>query len=139
MEADFYTDKWGTWLTGYAPVRRADGGIEAVLAMDIGVETVLSRERQFLWIALLMFGVTVPLSLLFGGLLGRGLAAPIVALTRGAEKITGGDLSHVVNVSSNDETGELATAFNIMTGELGQSLEALRTSEEELANHGDES
>ena len=137
VEKEFYTDKWGTWLTGYAPVYRSDGQCEVILAMDIAAETVLKRERQFLWAALAVFGVTVPLSLVIGGLLGRKLAAPIVALTRGAERIKGGELSHRVQVDSNDETGELAATFNTMTQELGQSLDALRKSEEELTKHRD--
>jgi signal transduction histidine kinase/CheY-like chemotaxis protein len=137
VEEEFYTDKWGTWLTGYAPVYRADGQREVILGMDIAAETVLQRERHFFWAALAVFGVSVPLSLVIGGLLGRKLAAPIVALTRGAERIRDGELSHKVEVDSNDEIGELAEAFNAMTQELVQSLEALRKSEEELTEHRD--
>lgn len=137
VEENFYTDKWGTWLTGYAPVLRSDGGREVVLGMDIAASTVVKREREFLWAALAVFGVTLPLSVVAGGFLGRRLARPVTALTRGAERITGGDLDHVVRVRAHDEIGELATSFNTMTRKLSRSLEALRQSEEELTRHRD--
>jgi signal transduction histidine kinase/DNA-binding response OmpR family regulator len=135
VEEDFYQDKWGTWLTGYAPVYGSDGELAVILGMDVAAEIVLERERRLLWAALAVFVVTLPLSLLAGGYLGRRLAAPIVALTRGADRIAGGDFEHVVDVTSGDEIGELSNAFNTMTQELVASLEALRRSEEELTEH----
>ena len=137
LEDEFYTDKWGTWLTGYAPVFGSDGQPKVVLGMDIAASTVLQKERVFLWTALAVFGVTLPLSLVIGGMLGRRLAEPIAALTRGAERISGGDLDYVVEVRSKDETGELAGAFNTMTKKLVHSLEALHKSEEKLTQHRD--
>ena len=137
VEEDFYTDKWGTWLTGYAPVLRADGTREVVLGMDIEAATVIARERRFLWTALAVFSITLPFSVLAGGLLGRRLAKPLRALTQGAERISGGDLDHVVQIDSKDEIGELASSFNTMTRRLSNSLEALRKSEEELTRHRD--
>ncbi len=135
VEEDFYTDKWGTWLTGYAPVFRSDGRLEVILGMDIAADVVLARERRLFWSAMAVFAVTLPFSLVAGSFLGRRLAAPIVALTEGAERISRGDLKHVVHIASTDETGDLAGAFNTMTQELVTSLEALRRSEEELTQH----
>ena len=137
VEEEFYTDKWGTWLTGYAPVMGADGKMKIILAMDVAADTALQREREFLWSALAAFGVTLPISLLLGGLLGKRIARPIIALTEGAEQIAGGDLEHVVDAHSKDEIGELAVAFNTMTGKLIHSLDALRKSEETLIQHRD--
>jgi two-component system sensor histidine kinase/response regulator len=90
VEDDFYTDKWGSWLTGYAPVRGADGEQKVLLCADIAASTVLQKESKLFWSAVAAFGVTLPLSLFVGALLGRQHAKPIMALTRGAELITGG-------------------------------------------------
>ncbi len=138
VEEEFYSDKWGTWLTGYAPVYGSDDQRKVILGMDIAARTVLTRERQLMWAALTVFGVTVPLSLVLGIWLGRKLAAPVVSLTRGAERIRSGELAHTVSVNTNDETNDLANAFNAMTQELRQSLEALRKSENELKQHRDD-
>ena len=136
-EKEFYTDKWGTWLTGYAPIMDSDGRVKIILGMDVAATTAIQREHKFLWAALAAFGVSLPVSLLVGGLLGRKLARPIIALTDGAERIAGGDLDYTVEAGSKDEIGGLAMAFNTMTSKLSQSRDALKRSEKELIAHRD--
>ncbi len=137
VEQDFYTDKWGTWLTGYAPIKGKDGKTCAILCMDVAASTIKEQERAFLWAAITAFAITLPLSLLVGVQLGRTLAKPIKALTQGAERIAGGDLDYTVKADSHDEIGELADAFNTMTGKLSHTLDDLQKSESELIEHRD--
>ena len=49
----------------------------------------------------------------------------ISTLTNTAAAITAGDLSRVAPVESNDEIGTLATSFNVMTGQLRESIGSL--------------
>jgi serine phosphatase RsbU (regulator of sigma subunit) len=137
VEEDFYTDQWGTWLTGYAPLPGATGNQKVILCMDVAAMTALQRERDFLWAAVAVFGISLPLSLVLGFLLGRKLTGPIKALTHGAERIARGDLDYTVTPHGNNEIGELAQAFNTMTGKLSRSLESLKKSEDELIQHRD--
>lgn len=137
VEADFYTDQWGTWLTGYAPIISRDNQPKVILCMDIAAMTQLQRERDFLWAALVVFGFSLPLSLITGFILGRKLTGPVKDLTRGAEQIAGGDLKHLVETHGNDEVGELANAFNSMTRKLSHSLGKLQKNEIELIRHRD--
>ena len=58
------------------------------------------------------------------------ITRPIRHMTGVAEKIADGDLNQVVPVESRDEIGVLAHTFNLMTGNLKQSMEGLRKSEE---------
>lgn len=137
VEESFYTDKWGTWLTGYAPIPMPEGEPPVILCIDIPATTELQRERDFLWAALLVFGISLPFSLLAGTILGRKLTAPVKDLTYGAERITHGDLDHEVKPHGNDEIGDLARAFNTMTRRLSWSLKALKQSKEEVTRHRD--
>lgn len=137
VEEKFYSDQWGTWLTGYAPLPNATGNQKVILCMDVAAMTALQRERDFLWAAVAVFGISLPLSLAAGFLLGRKLTDPVKALTLGAERITGGDLDYSVPPHGNDEIGELAQAFNTMTGKLSQSLNSLKKNEDELIQHRD--
>jgi signal transduction histidine kinase len=122
VDKEINTDKWGAWLSGYAPFYRSDGQMEGLLGIDIAAADVISQERCFLWIALGVFAATIPLASILGWLLGRKLAAPIIKLTAGSERITQGDLNYRVTIQSNDETGELATAFNRMTQALQKTI-----------------
>jgi two-component system nitrogen regulation sensor histidine kinase NtrY len=50
--------------------------------------------------------------------LARRVTVPIQALAEGARRISGGDLSHRVDVEADDELGVLVESFNGMTDEL---------------------
>jgi len=112
VESQFYTDQWGTWLTGYAPIYTPEGRREAVLGVDIAADDVIAQEQQALWRSLLIFFGSIPLVALGGWLLGSVLTAPISKLTRGAEYLSGGDFTHRVDIKTNDEIGFLGQAFN---------------------------
>lgn len=55
-------------------------------------------------------------------------AAPLDVLQAGAERIGRGDFGQLVEITSDDEFGELAKAFNEMTGRLKTSRENLEAS-----------
>ena len=125
VEPDFYTDQWGEWLTGYAPVYTSDGRIDAILAMDVGASIVRAQTNRVLWISLAVLAGLIGLVGITGWLLGRRISAPIVALTEGAEIITAGDLNHEVIIRSRDETSRLAQAFNLMTSRYRELINNL--------------
>jgi signal transduction histidine kinase len=59
-------------------------------------------------------------ALIMGVLLARTLTRPLQALTSAAQSITRGQLEQQVTVKSNDEIGELASAFNSMSQEVAR-------------------
>ncbi|HEX8197562.1 MAG TPA: ATP-binding protein [Pyrinomonadaceae bacterium] len=68
----------------------------------------------------LLFGglTSVIIALVIAFFLSRRILRPIEALTSAVRKMESGNLSQRVNVSSKDEIGELARAFNSMAGNL---------------------
>jgi two-component system, NtrC family, nitrogen regulation sensor histidine kinase NtrY len=64
--------------------------------------------------------------------LARRVTVPILALAEGTRLISGGDLSHRVDVGADDELGVLVDSFNRMTHELASNKEALERSNREL-------
>ncbi len=68
--------------------------------------------------------------LLVAYFIGRRFSRPIIQLKEVAEEITSGDLTIKVDIKSNNEIGELATAFNIMTNALHEKTEETVKSEE---------
>jgi len=63
--------------------------------------------------------------------LGQLIAAPILRLTQTANQILEGDLAAQAEVSTRDEIGTLAQAFNAMTSQLRETLEGLEENIEE--------
>jgi len=85
---------------------------------------------------LLFFGAIGALlfSLLLGILLSRALTRPIRELTTATQAVAAGDLGHTVPVRSRDELGQLATAFNRMSGELARAQDLRRQMTADIAH-----
>jgi len=64
--------------------------------------------------------------------------APLRNLTHAARRIVDGDLTQQVEVTSNDEVGELAAAFTLMVEKMKEVLRALQESVQLLSNAGSE-
>ena len=72
----------------------------------------------------LMAGLAALLSLL----VAQRLSRPIINLTDTANKVTHGDLAARAKIESQDEIGQLAESFNIMTSQLQETLQGLEAS-----------
>jgi len=68
----------------------------------------------------------------------RSISKPLDKLTKGTEIIGKGNLEYKIDVKSKDEIGELATAFNKMTNNLGSSREQLKNYSENLKERAKE-
>ena len=86
-------------------------------------ETEAFRPARTLLLTILLFGAGMAVVVLaVAWVIARQIARPIAAMTKTATLIAAGDLDHTVDVSSRDETGLLADAFNRMTGSLRDAL-----------------
>lgn len=87
-----------------------------------GIEDFLTSLNRTLLLIAVAAGLGAVL-LILG--LSRRVLAPVEALTKAARRMEAGDLSQRVEVTSRDEIGELARAFNSMADGLNR-LEELR-------------
>jgi two-component system nitrogen regulation sensor histidine kinase NtrY len=91
------------------------------------------RASHFL--LFLMVTLVILLAASWTGLyLARRVTVPIQALAEGTRRISGGDLSHRVEVEADDELGVLVDSFNRMTGELQSSKDQLERSHRDLTD-----
>jgi signal transduction histidine kinase len=64
--------------------------------------------------------VSALIALLMVQVLARGMTSPLRSMERAATAMAEGDLTIRVEATSSDEVGRLATAFNLMAGELAE-------------------
>ena len=74
-------------------------------------------------------GLSITLSIY----IARRTSLSIAALTMGAARIQGGDLSHRVRSHVNDETSDLADAFNKMANTIAWTVDNLSTERDTLS------
>ena len=132
VEEGFYTDKWGTWITAYAPFYTDDGRRAGVVGMDISIDYIRKQEKIFLFICLAVFlCIALPASI-FGWLLGYRLMLPLAALKKQLAGISMDNLEQPMEIYKHNEMGELASEFNKMALNLNHSITMLKKSQEEL-------
>jgi signal transduction histidine kinase len=82
------------------------------------LETALRPARVLGWTTLYWVGVAAFVAALVGAALARSLSSRVGSLLRGSQDIAQGKLDMRLEVSSNDELGELAKSFNAMASSL---------------------
>jgi PAS domain S-box-containing protein len=96
---------------------------QSVEASNQMINTATVLEIGDLALAIFLgFGIALVLS--------RSISRPVRALTKAATVIADGDLTHQVEITSRDEIGVLAAAFNQMVVNLRHSIEQVRESED---------
>jgi signal transduction histidine kinase len=115
------------------------GKLAPIMGMPaINNAPLLEREQGFvsavsgsLLVGVLVGGVVaVGLTLFFA----RGILQPVGALTLAAQRMERGDLSQRVRVSSRDEIGQLASAFNAMADGLARTDQLRRAMVTDVAH-----
>jgi signal transduction histidine kinase len=123
----------GRWAEVARPFR-LNGELAAVAVFSTPLDDVTSNvsivRRQIITAG----AVALVFVLLAGALVARALSARLKRLERAAENIAQGDFSRPIPVSSDDEVGQLAMAFNDMQRQLAQ-LESARKQFIATASH----
>ncbi|MFJ8472946.1 sensor histidine kinase [Kitasatospora sp. NPDC094011] len=101
------------------PVRSIKGKLALLVIVSVFLATgmVVVAIRSETQIRIIMVFSMIA-SLLFMQFLAHGLTAPLREMTAAARAMASGDYSRRVEVSSRDEIGELAAAFNAMAADL---------------------
>jgi two-component system OmpR family sensor kinase len=123
----------GRWAEAATPFTlRGEVAAVAVFAtpLDDVAATVSVVRRQILTAG----AVALVLAVLAGALIARALSARLKRLERAAEGIAHGDFSRPIPITSDDEVGQLAMAFNDMQRQLAQ-LETARKQFIATASH----
>lgn len=137
-----YTDKWGSWVSAYAPITNSRGENIGGLGIDFRADYVFQVQQAIRDKVVAAFAVTYITLFVLVFLVSRTLTQPIVALTRAAERIGEGDyeqdLSPLTKGRFPDEMGSLAEVFDIMVGKVYQREQTLIRRVEELKIEIDE-
>jgi sigma-B regulation protein RsbU (phosphoserine phosphatase) len=133
---EILSDRWGDWLSGYAPVKDENGNTVAILGIDISAKTVNAMRNMVLSNAAYVFLLGVVISILAGNLASWWLIKPIKVLMKGMNQICEGNLDYAIPVRSTDEIGKLSDNFNNMAKDLKKYITDLTdvTREKERLN-----
>jgi GAF domain-containing protein/HAMP domain-containing protein len=117
-EPDIYTDEYGSFISGYAPLFTSDQKRIGVIGIDINADVVIQKQKQLLNQTILIASLASGISILLGYLFASIIVVPITLLTSDVRKYAEGDFSFRTKVKSNDEIGKLASTFNEIASRL---------------------
>ncbi len=111
-------DDWGSWLSGYAPIRLPDGTSVGLVGVDMPADRIDTLRRAFLLRSVGLLALTLVAFLTAGTLVALRLRKPVAELQRGMLAVAAGDLDVAISVRSHDEFQLLAEVFAHMRDEL---------------------
>lgn len=125
-----YTDKFGSWISGYTPVRNSQGEVVAGLGIDFQADYVAQVQQAIIDSMLKAFAITYVILFILVYLISRFFTRPIVNLTSIAERIGEGDYHQDLSILRKehfpDEIDKLAEVFEIMVGKVQQREQNLK-------------
>ncbi|MCX8129616.1 MAG: methyl-accepting chemotaxis protein [Clostridia bacterium] len=127
--SEIYSDQWGSFMTGYAPVLDSDGAVAGIIGVDASVESIQNAEKgiKYRMLEALIIGLVIGfvLSAVFANLLSK----PIARLTGIINQISKGegDLTTKLEIHTSDEIGELSDAINSMISNLRRIISQVVT------------
>lgn len=127
VDKELTVDKWGVWLSGYAPIYGKDGKAVAILGIDIAAKSI-QRMQSLLYKGLLLICIIgIILSLVASRIVSRNLSSSLRELIAGVREVRLGNFNRKVTVRKDSEMQQLAGAFNKMTEGLQEAHAKLQS------------
>jgi len=137
VDAKIYEDKWGAFLSGYAPLMNGRG--QYLVGIDMRADEVGRKFHLLRISAAVSLIASIVLAFLFSKYLSHRFTSPLAPLISRCRAIAEDRLADRLDFTTNDEFNDLITAFNTMCTHISASekkkkeaFEALRKSRDEL-------
>lgn len=130
---DAYKDKWGEWITYYAPIKDESGNIVAGIGADMQIDDIRKLQADIRRQFLISFGLSYPLLLALIYLLSTILTQRFQAMQKYAQEVGEGNYQPNINLSEDlkfsfftDERIILSQALEEMTKKIQKREELLK-------------
>jgi HAMP domain-containing protein len=130
-----YTDRFGTWITTYAPIITEEGQVVGAIGIDITASYVQEVADEILRQGVIAFAVTFIIVFLLVYWLAGFLTRPIIGLAGAAKKIGEGDYDQEITSDDSglkDEIDTLTDVFKVMVDKVAQREQSLRARVQQL-------
>ena len=117
IEAEQRPSCRATIATRYS-LQKLWGRLTAAQAASVGSYQLGTIFLWVLGLVAVLFLLIQSVALLMGLVLARSITSSIHELFTGTERVQQGDFAHRIEVTTNDQLGELAHSFNQMTGSI---------------------
>ncbi len=117
---EFAVDRWGTVLSGYAPIRTADGRAIAIVGIDVASDDVERLKSDVRWLTFAVFGFAACCIGAAAWYVGRSVRKPLGRVTEATSEIAAGRLDTRLDIQRDDEFGILGRHVDAMAAGLAE-------------------
>jgi HAMP domain-containing protein len=125
-----YEDKWGHWISAYAPIQNAAGESVGGFGIDFKADYVFQVQEAIKDRVVLSFGITYITLFTLVYLISLTLTRPISSLTTVAQEVAEGnydqDIRSLYKGTRHDEVDVLAQVFEMMVNKVRAREEGLK-------------
>ena len=121
-----YTDRFATFVSGFAPLRGRDGRVAGLVEVDQDVGVFVAELRRRLLRQIWIFPAALLLAAALALPLARSLTRAVARLLEGVADVRAERFDRPVEVRTSDELRTLADAFNEMLHGLRERFAMLR-------------
>jgi len=126
VDKELTVDKWGVWLSSYAPIYNSQGEAVAIVGLDVSATSIYQMQLVLYKRLLLICALGVAFSLLISWFLAKNISRSLRDLIAGVREVERGNFIQKVKVRKDGEVQELADAFNKMTEGLEETQSKLK-------------
>lgn len=114
VDKEIYTDKWGSQLSGYAPIFNSAGRVVGIACVDVEAGDIATKNHQMKMLIGLFILFSMLMALILSIVTSNPIQKPIVVIDQNMQELAeaGADLTRTITVQTNDELGKLAGSFN---------------------------
>jgi adenylate cyclase len=114
----FIHDKWGDWVSAWAPIRDGSGTAVASLGVDVSARDVRNKLNVLLYASGIALAGSIVLAVGVSSSMARLVTKPLDVVRGAVECIGQGNLDTRIELRSRDEFGEVGEAINNMVAGL---------------------
>jgi len=107
-------DKWGAWISGYAPIKEISGKVVGIVGVDISAGYIADQRMQILQSILLMDIGALPLLFLVAFFTTRRLTRDFNILAEGMDQLAHGNIDYELPLSYQGRSGVFKILFHDM-------------------------
>jgi methyl-accepting chemotaxis protein len=128
----FYNNR--NMFVGYIPIPDFNWTLMVTIAYD----ELVSGVRSLRIIIFILVAVFMIIGLAVAVLIGRSVARPIIKMIPVLEKVSNGDLTEKLEITSKDEIGAMSEKFNISIESLARMVQTTQQAAEKLESMADD-
>jgi methyl-accepting chemotaxis protein len=109
FDKEISTDEWGSYISGYAPIKDSNGDVVGIIGIDIDAQRAINGRNKLLITEAIKLLINIITMILIALVISGRIVKPIKDLAAMLKELStsGGDLTKRIQISTGDEIEEL--------------------------------